>query len=77
MSGSTARALHAVDAGEHAAGPRAWVEVLGEALRAEFAADVYFPVHGEPILFGRVCAVAGCPRRGNSRPERSGEGTCA
>jgi integrase len=74
VSGSTARALHAVDAGEHAAGPRAWVEVLGEALRAEFAADVYFPVHGEPILFGRVCAVAGCPRRGNSRPERSGEG---
>lgn len=69
MSGSTARALQAVDTGAHATGPRPWLEVLGQALRPEFRADVYFSAHGEPILFGQVCAVAGCPRRGNSRPQ--------
>jgi integrase len=73
VSGSTARALRAVDSGADAAGPRPWIGVLGDALRPEFRADIYFPAHGEPILFGHVCAVAGCPRRGNSRPERSGE----
>lgn len=73
MSGSTARALRAVDSGADAAGPRPWIDVLADALRGEFRADVYFPAHGEPILFGHVCAVPRCPRRGNSRPERSGE----
>jgi hypothetical protein len=74
VSGSTARALQAVDTGAHATGPRPWIEVLGEALRPEFRADVYFPEHGEPILFGHVCAVPGCPRRGNSRPQRTDDG---
>jgi len=73
VSGSTERALRAVDSGAHATGPRPWLAVLCEALRPEFRADVHFPAHGEPILFGRVCAVPGCPRRGNSRPGRSGD----
>lgn len=73
MSGSTARALQAIDAGAAATGTRCWIDVLGDAVRPEFRADVYFPEHGEPILFGPVCVVGGCPRRGNSRPERSGD----
>ncbi|MCA1697454.1 MAG: site-specific integrase [Actinobacteria bacterium] len=73
MSGSTARVLLAVDAGAAATGTRSWIGVLGDVVRPEFRADVYFPEHGEPILFGPVCRVAGCPRRGNSRPERSGD----
>jgi len=73
VSGSTARALRAVDDGASATGSRSWIEVLGEVVRPEFGADVYFPARGEPILFGPVCRVAGCPRRGNARPERSGD----
>jgi hypothetical protein len=73
VTGSTARALRAVDDGATATGARSWIEVLGDAVRPEFRADVYFPAHGEPILLGRACRVAGCLRRGNSRPERSGE----
>ncbi|MCA1679411.1 MAG: tyrosine-type recombinase/integrase [Actinobacteria bacterium] len=71
MSRSTARVLQAVDGGASATGPWPWLEVLAGALRPEFRADVYFPVRGEAILFGHVCAVGGCPRRGNSRPQRS------
>jgi integrase len=50
-----------------------WSEVLGAAVRAEFMVDTYFPERGEPILFGHVCAVDGCLRRGNSRPGRTGD----
>ena len=73
MTGSTARALRAVDAGAAAAGTGPWIEVLAGAVRPEFGAEVYFPARGEPILFGPVRRVSGCPRRGNSRPERSGD----
>jgi len=71
VSGSTARVLWAVDGGAAATGPQAWLEGLAGALRPEFRADVYVPERGEPILFGHVCAVAACLRRGNSRPQRS------
>ena len=37
-------------------------------MRPEFTVDVVFPGAGDLILFGHVCAVDGCPRRGNSRP---------
>jgi integrase len=73
VSGSTARVLRAVDDGEHATSSRPWTDVLARVLRPEFGADVYFPARGEPILFGPVCRVACCPRRGNSRPEKSGD----
>ena len=70
---STARALQVVDGGAAPAGARPWLGVLGAALRPEFQAEVYFPAYGDPILFGHVCAVEGCPRRGNSRPGRAGK----
>ena len=66
-------ALRAIDGGADATGLRPWIKAVDGALRPEFQADVYFPARGEPILFGPVCQVAGCPRRGNSRPERAGD----
>jgi integrase len=68
---SGARALRALDSGAKPAGERPWIEVLAGALRPEFTAGVYFPESGEPILFGRACAVAGCLCRGDARPGRS------
>jgi len=70
---STASVLRVIDASGAAANPRAWSEVLSAAIRPEFAVEVYWPERGDLILFGHVCAVEGCPRRGNSRPGRTGE----
>jgi integrase len=70
---STARALQIVDGSAAPADARPWLGVLGAALHPEFQADIFFPSHGDPILFGHVCAVDGCPRRGNSRPGQAGK----
>ena len=55
---------------------RTWIDVLGDATRPEFRSDVYLPARGEPILFGRVCAVTA---RGAATHVPSGpvSGTCA
>ena len=71
MSG--VQGLRVIDGGAEPAGCRPWAKVLAGVLRSEFTAEVYFPEPGEPILFGRACAVAGCLCRGDARPDRAGE----
>jgi integrase len=68
---SGARPLRVLHGGGELAAERSWLDVLAEALRPEFTAGVYFPEPGEPILFGRACAVDGCFCRGNGRPDRA------
>ena len=70
---STASVLAVVDDGDPGPLGSSWSEVLKTAVRPEFRVETYFPERGEPILFGHVCAVEGCTRRGNSRPGRSGD----
>jgi hypothetical protein len=70
---STASVLAVVDDGDPGPLGGPWGEVLEGVVRPEFAVDTYFPERGEPSLFGHVCAVDGCTRRGNSRPGRTGD----
>ncbi len=70
---ATASVLRVIDGGAPLADRGSWGEVLAAAVRPEFAVEVFFPERGALILFGHVCAVDGCPRRGNSRPGRSGD----
>jgi integrase len=65
--------LRVLDGGAKPTAGRPWIEVLAGALRPEFTAQVYFPEPGEPILFGRACAVTGCLCRGDARPDRAAE----
>ena len=68
---ATANMLQVIDGGRAPADSSWWGEVLAGAMRPEFSVDVFVPEPGELILFGHVCAVDGCPRRGNSRPDRA------
>jgi integrase len=70
---ATASVLAVVDGGNPGPSGSSWSEVLQAAVRPEFTVDTYFPQRGEAILFGHVCAVDGCSRRGNSRPGRTGD----
>ena len=70
---ATASVLRVVDASALPATSWPWREVLVAAVRPEFAVEVFLPEPGELILFGRVCGVDGCPRRGNARPDPSVE----
>jgi integrase len=70
---ATASVLAVVDDVDPGRPGSSWSEVLEAAVRPEFTVDTYFPEPGELILFGHVCAVEGCTRRGNSRPGRTGE----
>ena len=68
---ATANMLRVIDGGRAPADSSWWGEVLAGAVRPEFSVDVFVPEPGELILFGHMCAVDGCPRRGNSRPDRA------
>ncbi len=43
---------------------RSWEQLLREAIRPEFCAEVYVPDRSDRVLFGVLCAVSGCPARG-------------
>jgi integrase len=43
---------------------RSWTELLREAIRPQFRVDVYVAEPSDPVLFGALCAVSGCPARG-------------
>jgi hypothetical protein len=45
----------------------AWPTVVAAAVRPEFRVDVLYPEPSNPVLFGRPCAVAGCPSPGRGR----------
>ncbi len=68
---ATASVLRVIDGARAPADASWWGEVLAGAVRPEFSVEVFVPEPGELILFGHVCAVDGCPRRGNSRPDRA------
>jgi integrase len=44
-----------------------WEQMLREAVRGEFAAQVYRALPGDAVLYGPMCAVSGCPGRGVNR----------
>ena len=40
--------------------PKTWIDVLRQAVRAEFQVEVYVASLGDPILFGDKCAISDC-----------------
>jgi integrase len=55
-----------------ATGPqrRSWAELLRDAVRPEFRVEVYVADASDPVLFGALCAVSGCPARGAHHVKR-------
>ena len=43
---------------------RSWAQLLTEAIRPQFRVEVYVAAPSDPVLFGALCAVSGCPARG-------------
>jgi integrase len=49
--------------------PASWERLVRDAIRPEFAVEIYRPTPGDPVLFGPSCVVAGCRARGLQRTQ--------